>query len=108
MTATLPIHPWPIHLLNPSIPTDLDRVDVRPNQRMLEIGTGAGQITVRLAHFTRSTEGMGGPAERWGTQTSASVMLAASRWRSINVMPPASPRWGFNPRDVRGIRLNLL
>ncbi len=99
MTATLPAHPWPRHLLNPSTPADLDRANARPGRRTWEIGAGAGQATVRLAHLTRSTEAPGGPAERQDAQTSASVILAVSRWRSINVRP-ASPRWAVNPRDA--------
>lgn len=52
MTATLPAHPGPIHqLLNSSIHTVLDRLDIRTNQRILEIGAGAGEITARLAQL---------------------------------------------------------
>ncbi|MFG3702291.1 class I SAM-dependent methyltransferase [Micromonospora sp. NPDC047620] len=52
MTITLPAHPGPIHqLLNPSIHTDLDRLDIRTNQRVLEIGAGTGEITARLAQL---------------------------------------------------------
>ncbi|MEU9505378.1 class I SAM-dependent methyltransferase [Micromonospora sp. NPDC048170] len=52
MTATLPAHPGPIHqLLNPSIHNVLDRLDIRTDQRVLEIGAGAGEITARLAQL---------------------------------------------------------
>ena len=52
MTTTLPAESRPIHqLLNPSIDNVLDRLDIRTNQRVLEIGAGAGEITARLAQL---------------------------------------------------------
>ncbi|MFD6757393.1 class I SAM-dependent methyltransferase [Micromonospora gifhornensis] len=51
MTTTLPAHCGPIHqLLNPSIHTVVDRLDIRTNQRVLEIGA-SGEITARLAEL---------------------------------------------------------
>ncbi|MFV2102164.1 class I SAM-dependent methyltransferase [Micromonospora sp. LOL_024] len=52
MTAMLPAHSSPTQqLLNPSIRTVLGRLDIRTNQRVLEIGAGAGEITARLAEL---------------------------------------------------------
>ncbi|MEU7171571.1 MULTISPECIES: class I SAM-dependent methyltransferase [Micromonospora] len=52
MTTTLPARSGPIHqLLNPSIHNILDRIDIRTNQRVLEIGAGTGEITDRLAQL---------------------------------------------------------
>ncbi|RLK09495.1 methyltransferase family protein [Micromonospora sp. M71_S20] len=52
MTTTLPARPGPIHqLLNPSIHTLLDRLDIKTNQRVLEVGAGAGEITARLVQL---------------------------------------------------------
>ena len=51
MTTTLPARSGPIHqLLNPSIHTVVDRLDIRTNQRVLEIGA-SGEITARLAEL---------------------------------------------------------
>ncbi|KAB1161399.1 class I SAM-dependent methyltransferase [Micromonospora sp. AMSO12t] len=52
MTTTLPTHPAPIHqLLNPSIHNVLDHLDIKVNQRVLEVGAGTGEITARLAQL---------------------------------------------------------
>ncbi|GIJ30382.1 hypothetical protein Vqi01_55440 [Micromonospora qiuiae] len=52
MTTTLPAHSGPmLRLLNPSIHLVLDRLGIRTNQRLLEIGAGAGEITARLAEL---------------------------------------------------------
>ncbi|WP_170215148.1 class I SAM-dependent methyltransferase [Micromonospora aurantiaca] len=52
MTTTLPAHPGPMYqLLNPSIHAEVDRLAIRTNQRVLEIGAGIGEITDRLAEI---------------------------------------------------------
>ncbi|QOC94400.1 class I SAM-dependent methyltransferase [Micromonospora craniellae] len=52
MTTTLPTHSSPPQqLLIPCIDTVLDRLDITTNQRVLEIGAGAGEITARLAEL---------------------------------------------------------
>ncbi|MEU7949792.1 hypothetical protein AB0B62_01275 [Micromonospora chalcea] len=47
MTTTLPAHAGPIHLLlNPSIHTVLDRLDIRTNQRVLDVGASEETTTL--------------------------------------------------------------
>ncbi|MFI7208966.1 class I SAM-dependent methyltransferase [Micromonospora aurantiaca (nom. illeg.)] len=47
MTTTLPAHAGPIHLLlNPSIHTVLDRLDIRTNQRVLDVGASEESTTL--------------------------------------------------------------
>jgi SAM-dependent methyltransferase len=51
MTNTLPAHCGPMHeLLNPNIAAVLDRLGIKTNQRVLEVGA-AGEVTARLAHL---------------------------------------------------------
>ncbi|WP_327038053.1 class I SAM-dependent methyltransferase [Micromonospora maris] len=49
-TTPLPAHTVP-PLLDPIFLTDLDRLDIRTNQRILEIGAGTGNITAHLAQL---------------------------------------------------------
>lgn len=53
MTITsLSASPGPLHLLlEPVIRTDLDRIDIRSHQSVLEIGATTGEITARLAQL---------------------------------------------------------
>ncbi|WBB48496.1 class I SAM-dependent methyltransferase [Verrucosispora sp. WMMA2044] len=53
MTITsLSANPGPVHLLlDPVIRTDLDRIDIRSHQSVLEIGASPGEITARLAQL---------------------------------------------------------
>ncbi|MEG3635223.1 class I SAM-dependent methyltransferase [Micromonospora palythoicola] len=53
MTITsLSASPGPVHLLlDPVIRTDLDRIDIRSHQSVLEIGSSPGEITARLAQL---------------------------------------------------------
>ncbi|MEV7350308.1 methyltransferase domain-containing protein [Micromonospora chalcea] len=47
MTTTLPAHAGPIHLLlNPSIHAVLDRLDIRTNQRVLDVGASEESTTL--------------------------------------------------------------
>ncbi|MEU1238100.1 hypothetical protein ABZ399_28390 [Micromonospora aurantiaca] len=51
MTTTLPAHAGPIHLLlNPSIHTVLNRLHIRTNQRVLDVGA-TDETTTLLARL---------------------------------------------------------
>ncbi|MEU5554234.1 methyltransferase domain-containing protein [Micromonospora sp. NPDC047793] len=53
MTPTpLSARPAPVHrLLDPVILRIVDRIDIRPDQSVLEVGAGPGEITAHLAHL---------------------------------------------------------
>ncbi|WP_431728087.1 class I SAM-dependent methyltransferase [Verrucosispora sp. TAA-831] len=51
-TTPLSARPAPVHrLLDPVILRILDRIDIRPDQSVLEVGAGPGEITAHLAHL---------------------------------------------------------
>ncbi|MEU3455266.1 class I SAM-dependent methyltransferase [Micromonospora sp. NPDC006766] len=61
MTTADTIQPMPaslLELLDPVIRQELDRVDILPVHRVLEIGAGTGEITALLAHRVGLTGGL--------------------------------------------------
>ncbi|MEU1813048.1 class I SAM-dependent methyltransferase [Micromonospora aurantiaca (nom. illeg.)] len=44
-----------LELLDPTIGHELDRLEIRPGQRILEVGAGTGEITARLARLVGRT-----------------------------------------------------